>query len=172
MEQVCQSDLEAFCCNTKLCKKVVVYRNGYRIFHIPVFFLGSNWFAYRNMIGWAFLYDVVLRAGCILVTIIGFLSGWTTEVQIGKGIFTLANAIFWGYMSIPLYVKKIEKIFEERALLNRSDEQNEVIEASLRKEGKPSVIRAVVYRIFVEMLFTTIGCLVRFCLWKAGGAAV
>lgn len=169
---ICQSDLEAFCCNKSLCKEVVAHRNGYRTFNKPILFVGSCWFAYRNMVGWAFIYDWVLVVGNVLVTIMGILFDWTTGLLIGKVILFVANAIFWGYISIPLYTKNIEKVFSERALFNRVDEQNEVIENSLRKEGKPSVIRAVVYRVLVNMFFTTIACLLHLCLWKTGGTAV
>lgn len=124
------------------------------------------------MIDWAILYDVILAVGVFLITFLGNSLGWTTGITVLNVAFLLGNAIFWGYKSIPLYVEKMEMSFSKRGLFNRVDEQNEVIENSLRKEGKPSVIRAVVYRILVNMFFTTIVCLLQLYLWKTGGTAV
>lgn len=99
-------------------------------------FTATLWYAYRGMIREAVFFDSLSMV----------LGGILLHFSWIAGLVLLALlAIIKGFLALPLYYLRIRNAVEQRGLLMRGAELNMVAAESLKKEGKPSVPRAVLY---------------------------
>ena len=117
-------------------ENVKSYGNGYAVFSWPAALMGSWWYVYRGMVKEAVLFDVVTM----------FVAGYLFHTKVWAGLLVYAALMVWkGMAAIPSYYKRIYHAIEQRGLCKRLPEEIPAVKESLANEGKPSVVRVVLY---------------------------
>ncbi len=121
---------------TGLVKSIREYQYDYTPFCWQAAITETLWYAYRGMIKEAIVFDAItLIFGGIILRF-----SWIFGI-----LFFAFLAIMKGFLAVPLYYERIKKSVELRGLLMRSAGESEAAYESLKKEGKPSIMRAVFY---------------------------
>jgi len=112
------------------------YANGYAFFCWPAAFTESLWYVYRGMVKEAVLFDVIAM----------FLGGYLLHTTVWAGILVFVVLVIWrGLAAMPFYYRRVREALKQRRLEKRSPEEIPAVKESLAKEGKPSIIRVIVY---------------------------
>ncbi len=159
-----QEDMDYTDKRLRVVRKIWTMNNGYRSFCWPGAFLPMDWLAYRGMLKQAFWLDVFAAIGLSFLLVLCSAFGMFVEAEFGysAGIWTeailciICIALFvctMGHITINMYNDYVFKCLDERKLKNRKDVDCPELEASLRAQGKPSVIRAILFRLAIVLLF-------------------
>lgn len=152
----------------KLIQQVYALKNGYKAFCVPGGLIPAEWLAYRGAVGTALFLEVIIRLLWIPVEVIFVLldKAFLVELHWLLILGTLLWLVFYctmGFISMWLYYRYLIRNLKKRKLENRENEPCSELKESLKKQGKPSVWRAVLFRVFflilwicVEDIFNTI----------------
>lgn len=138
-------------------KKLWVVANGYHSFHLPAALLPMDWLVYRGMIPQAIIVYIAALIYIFLVTLLFlhilpfFPISESYHASIASIIAFLSYEAMMGFVSIHLYYKHVCRCLEKRNLKGRKDLECEELKESLAKQGKPSVIRAILFRIIMNL---------------------
>lgn len=142
----------------KIMDKLWSIQNGYFTFCWPGAILPAEWLAYRGMIGWAAIVDVIMFVCFIVANYLSKLCADAIEIDgnwpriIVMAAFYLLYAFGMGICTIRLYRKNVMKKLDKRGLKNRKDLTCPELEESLKHEGKTSILRAIVYRVMALLI--------------------
>lgn len=117
---------------------VKTYANGYAFFSWPAALTESLWYVYRGMVKEAIIFDAVAM----------LLGGYLLHTTVWAGLLVFMALMIWrGMAAIPSYYKRLYRAIDQRGLFKRPPEEIPAVKESLAREGKPSVIRVIVYLI-------------------------
>jgi len=175
-------DLAAFCGGTwyegiqpgnkdlKIMDKLWSIQNGYFTFCWPGAIVPIDWMVYRGMVGRAIIFNIIscvyFGVAYFISTFLGVMveyrkSGSVVETEwtiLGVFIlFWLLYAFLMGIYTIHAYRRNVFRKLEKRGLKNRMDVDSFELKESLRKEGKRSFLRVIVYRVVATLISTCIG---------------
>ncbi len=138
---------------SELLTRLRMCSEGNIVFHIPAMLLGPVWFIYRKMHMCALISEGILM---VMIYMIFMTDNMKYEKLILLGCYLFFVSII-GFVALPLYYRHIHNRLKKRRILQRLHVQIEELDISLRKEGKPSKLAAVIGVILNIMLYCILG---------------
>ncbi len=170
----CNADMSEGQKKPTIIDKLKAKFNGYKAFCWPGAILPVEWLAYRGAVGYAFVVEIVLKIAAFFI-VLGLdkiceqavswvyfpISAIGAELEVMAyvvlAVLFIIAVVIMGNVSINLYYKYVCKCLNERGLAERPDTECPELSESLKKQGKPSVLRAIVFRLLLVFMWTCVG---------------